>query len=124
MNPKILYRLGVSIATGLHLIPSRTQKLSPSAAILVPRKLGANLARRPHLILDQLTLVEKALRSLIGPRGFLFSDNSISNRETQTRTDVVDSNWFFSLIIKQITRLSKVIHVNQLAQKDLDDPSQ
>jgi hypothetical protein len=45
--------LGVSIATGLHLIPSRTQKLSPSAAILVPRKLGAKLARRPLLILGK-----------------------------------------------------------------------
>jgi hypothetical protein len=30
----------------------------------------------------------------------------------------------FMLILEQITRLSKVIHVTQLAQKDLDDPSQ
>ena len=41
------HSLGVSIAAGLHLIPSRTQKLSPSTANLVPRKLGANLARCP-----------------------------------------------------------------------------
>jgi hypothetical protein len=60
--------LGVSIATGLHLIPSRTQQLSPSAAILVPRKLGANLARRPHLILEQRKLVEKR-PSFLAERG-------------------------------------------------------
>ncbi len=39
--------LGVSLAAVFHLIPSRTQKLSPPAAILVPRKLGVNLARCP-----------------------------------------------------------------------------
>jgi hypothetical protein len=40
--------LGVSIAAGFHLIPSRTQKLSLPAAKIVPRKLGANIARCPH----------------------------------------------------------------------------
>jgi hypothetical protein len=40
--------LGVSIAAMSHLIPSRTQKLSSPAAILVPGKPGAKLARCPH----------------------------------------------------------------------------
>src|SRR5262249_47453282 len=39
--------LGVSMAAVLHLIPSRTQKLSPPTANLVPRKLGAKIARCP-----------------------------------------------------------------------------
>ena len=38
------------MAAGFHLIPSRTQKLSPPTAKIVPRKLGAKLARCPFFI--------------------------------------------------------------------------
>ena len=35
------------MAAGIHLIPSRTQKLSPHTANIVPGKPGAKIARRP-----------------------------------------------------------------------------
>ena len=56
--------LGVSLATGLHLIPSRTQKLSPSTANLVQRKLCAKIARCPHYFKQKASTLRKSLTDL------------------------------------------------------------
>ena len=45
--PQFYTSLGVFIAAGLHLIPSRTQKLSPHTAKIVPGKPGAKIAQCP-----------------------------------------------------------------------------